>query len=68
MTMKPRFPPKDSQASSGGTLANVVDAHADSLGVEGEGVLPGRAGLTALAVGLDLREGRPRSTLERTSA
>src|SRR5918999_4604736 len=38
------------------TLADVVDAHADSLGVECEGALPSRAGLTALVVRLYPRE------------
>src|SRR4051794_31589995 len=37
-------------------LANVVDAHAESLGVESEGALPGRARQTALVVGLEPRE------------
>src|SRR5215470_3053739 len=38
-------------------LSDTVDAHAESLGVEAERALPGRAGLTALVVGLDPREG-----------
>ena len=36
-------------------MADVVDAHADSLGVEAEGALPGRAGMGPLVVGLDPR-------------
>ena len=38
-------------------LANVVNAHAESLGVEGEGALPRRAGETALVVRLEPWEG-----------
>jgi len=34
-------------------LADVVDAHAESLGVEADGALPGRSGITALVVGLE---------------
>src|SRR5688572_12241191 len=39
------------------TLADVVDAHADSLGVKCERPLPSRAGLTALVIRLYPREG-----------
>src|SRR5687767_15637553 len=38
-------------------LADVVDAHADSLGVKCERPLPSRAGLTALVIRLYPREG-----------
>src|SRR5688500_2717104 len=42
-------------AQRAASLADIVDVHADSLGVEAEGALPSRTGLGPLVIGLDPR-------------